>query len=150
MRAILFLILFAPAFSQAQTVTADTVVAPTDGTLTLQSSVGTSLVGGSININATGDGAMILSTENQSDVDLVPSGNVVLWPQTEGYQVVMYGDSTVVGSEHGLQLQPYGSKPTCDASRRGTIFYTAGDTGVADMTEMCRKDAEDNYAWSNL
>ncbi len=33
------------------------------------------------------------------------------------------------------------------ASRRGTISYVPGDTGVADTIEVCLKDASDNYSY---
>jgi len=49
----------------------------------------------------------------------------------------------------GLKLAT-GTKPTCDSTYRGTIFYVAGGAGVLDTLEVCRKDAADNYAWISL
>jgi len=43
-----------------------------------------------------------------------------------------------------------GSKPTCDSTHRGTVFYVAGAAGVADTYEVCRKDAANAYAWVTL
>lgn len=43
-----------------------------------------------------------------------------------------------------------GSKPTCDATARGTVWYVAGGAGVADTFEVCRKDGSDVYAWTAL
>lgn len=43
-----------------------------------------------------------------------------------------------------------GSKPTCDSSHRGSLFYVAGGAGVADTFEACRKDAGDSYAWVSI
>src|SRR5262249_16389792 len=40
-----------------------------------------------------------------------------------------------------------GTKPTCDAAHRGTVFYVAGATSVTDTFEVCQKDAGDAYAW---
>lgn len=131
----------------AQTVTADTVQAPTDSPLTLRSTVGTNLVGGSIQIEATGYGTFTMSTENQNDIDVDASGNVVLWPQTEGYQVIMYGDSALVQTQYGLQLQPYDVQPSCDSSRRGLHYYANGDIGVADEEYTCKKNDDDTFTW---
>jgi len=46
----------------------------------------------------------------------------------------------------GLQVAT-GTKPTCEAATRGTLYYVAGGAGVADTYEACRKDAGDSYAW---
>jgi len=73
---------------------------------------------------------------------------------------VVLGDENVVDvfagstkqakvSAKGIQLTT-GTKPTCDATTRGTVWYVAGGTGVADTSEMCRKDAGDAYAWVAL
>jgi hypothetical protein len=43
-----------------------------------------------------------------------------------------------------------GTKPTCDASNRGGLWYDAGAAGALDTLEVCRKDAANNYAWVSL
>lgn len=43
-----------------------------------------------------------------------------------------------------------GTKPTCAAGIRGTVYYVAGGAGVLDTFEVCRKDAADAYAWVTL
>jgi len=43
-----------------------------------------------------------------------------------------------------------GTRPTCDATARGTTWYVAGGAGVADTLDVCRKDAADAYAWVTL
>lgn len=58
--------------------------------------------------------------------------------------------SLIVGGAAQLQLGDDGTKPTCSASTRGTIWYDAGGAGVADTLEVCRKDAGDAYAWVTL
>lgn len=52
-------------------------------------------------------------------------------------------------SESGFKLAS-GTRPTCDASTRGAIFYVAGGAGVADTCEVCVKSALDAYAWVSL
>jgi hypothetical protein len=49
--------------------------------------------------------------------------------------------------DNTITLTTIGSKPACDASRRGAWFTTQGGAGVADKTEQCMKRANDAYAW---
>ena len=56
---------------------------------------------------------------------------------------------TYFPTDGGIQLVT-ATQPTCDATHRGTLFYVAGGTGVADTNEICRKDAADAYAWVTL
>jgi hypothetical protein len=42
------------------------------------------------------------------------------------------------------------AKPTCNSAMRGTIFYTPGGAGVADIFEVCTKSAADAYAWRDI
>lgn len=50
----------------------------------------------------------------------------------------------------GVALNTTGTKPTCDSSTRGQIFFEAGGAGVADVLSVCKKDAADAYSWVNL
>jgi hypothetical protein len=43
-----------------------------------------------------------------------------------------------------------GTRPTCDATQRGKLWYVAGGTGTADTLEACVKDAADAYGWKAL
>jgi hypothetical protein len=58
----------------------------------------------------------------------------------------------VSGKTNQLQLAKAsgGTKPTCDATARGSVWYEPGGDGVADTTEVCRKDASNNYAWVSV
>jgi hypothetical protein len=49
-----------------------------------------------------------------------------------------------------IDLEDPGTKPTCDASRRGFFFFDEGGAGVADTVEVCAKDSGDAYAWRAL
>jgi hypothetical protein len=145
-------IVFSSNVLHAQTVTADTVQAPDGDALTLTSTVGTNLIGGSINIQATNGGTFSMSTDGQNDMDLTPSGNVVLWPQTSGYQVIMYapGATALVQTDYGLQIQPNAAQPACNSSLRGTLFPVNGDTGVADSLQLCKKNADETFSWHTV
>jgi hypothetical protein len=50
----------------------------------------------------------------------------------------------------GIRLNTATAKPTCDASQRGTLWFTQGGAGVKDTLEVCAKDANDVYAWRTL
>lgn len=43
-----------------------------------------------------------------------------------------------------------GAKPACAVGTRGSFWYEPGGAGVADTTEVCRKDAANNYAWVSV
>jgi hypothetical protein len=55
-----------------------------------------------------------------------------------------------VESEGGLKLSTSGSQPTCDAAHRGMFWNIEGGTGVADILQICQKDASDNYVWNTI
>lgn len=40
--------------------------------------------------------------------------------------------------------------PTCDATTRSRIYVTEGAGGVADVLQICKKAANDTYAWTAL
>lgn len=51
----------------------------------------------------------------------------------------------------GLRLNTAIVKPTtCTSAQRGTVWLTQGGAGVADMLEVCVKDANGNYLWTKL
>ena len=43
-----------------------------------------------------------------------------------------------------------GSRPTCDATHRGSTWYVAGGTGAKDTFALCGKNASDAYAWQAI
>ncbi len=50
----------------------------------------------------------------------------------------------------GVRLNTTDTKPTCDATTRGTFWVTQGGAGVQDNVEVCAKDASDVYAWRTI
>lgn len=40
--------------------------------------------------------------------------------------------------------------PTCDATSRGTMAYTAGGAGQADTLKLCAKNSSDSFSWVNI
>lgn len=47
----------------------------------------------------------------------------------------------------GLTVNTTTTKPTCAANNRGQIWVVQGGTGVADIPELCMKDALEAYSW---
>lgn len=61
------------------------------------------------------------------------------------------GKGAKIGGVYGqLQLVKEGGKPSCDVAHRGSFWYEPGADGVADTTEVCRKDAANAYAWVSV
>lgn len=56
------------------------------------------------------------------------------------------GLTDVLTVGNAIQLTT-GTRPTCDASYRGTMWYVAGGAGVADSISICSKSSADAYAW---
>ena len=50
-------------------------------------------------------------------------------------------------TNEGIAMNTTGTKPTCNSTHRNQFFITQGGTGVADVLEVCMKDAADAYAW---
>jgi hypothetical protein len=50
----------------------------------------------------------------------------------------------------GVRVNPTTAKPACDATSRGTFWFTQGAAGIKDTTEVCAKDASEAYAWRLL
>jgi hypothetical protein len=64
-----------------------------------------------------------------------------------GALILAGGDKSSTGEPGAVAIADGGTKPTCDAARRGSIWYDAGGAGVADTFEICSKSAADAYAW---
>jgi hypothetical protein len=47
----------------------------------------------------------------------------------------------------GLMLSTSTAKPTCAVGVRGLMWNTQGGAGVADVLEICQKNAGDSYVW---
>lgn len=69
-----------------------------------------------------------------------------------GGQLILGGGANAGSGERGaVQIEDGGTKPTCAAGIRGSVWYDAGDAGVADTFEVCAKQAAgDSYAWRAL
>jgi hypothetical protein len=43
-----------------------------------------------------------------------------------------------------------GTKPACDATQRGKIWFTGSGSGTKDSVEACAKDQADAYGWRTI
>lgn len=92
------------------------------------------------NYNNTGDG---FSTEGAGTATISASDTKILMAQRASSlnRVIVYGG-------FDLESAAGGSKPSCDSTKRGWLWFTEGGAGVADKTETCCKTASDTYVWS--
>lgn len=66
------------------------------------------------------------------------------------WQVLDPAGTTIaaVTAQGALQLRPVGTRPTCDETRRGMLWFAAGSAGVADQLQVCQKTSSDTYQWT--
>lgn len=69
------------------------------------------------------------------------SGNVGIGTTTPNQKLEVDG---------GIRLNTADRKPDCNADTRGTLWTTLGDVGIADNTEICRKNANGYYSWVTI
>lgn len=50
----------------------------------------------------------------------------------------------------GARLNTAAAKPTCDSSKRGTLYVEQGGAGVTDTFYACLKSAADTYSWISV
>ncbi len=125
------------------------ITAPDAESIVMQTNTGgiNLLSGASVVIQSGTSSGVIIAAPADNSVQLTSGGDITLQAASYPYQVLAYGDSMSVQTDYGLQIKPMQSLPTCDASRRGTLYYAEGATSVADQLKVCRKDATDSYAW---
>lgn len=135
----IFLMLMALTATAEANLHADDFIQEPTGDIYLQA-------GDSVQIKSGGDGNFVLQSDSTSDINLNAGGNIVNWAGP-GMQVISYGESALVFTDHGLQLAETDSKPECNDSRRGLIYYVQAATGVADALQVCMKLTNDSYSW---
>ena len=69
----------------------------------------------------------------------------------DGATITLSTGGNPVKSNVGYRLNTSGgAEPTCDATVRGTVWYTQGAAGVADKMQVCAKSSADAYAWRSM
>jgi hypothetical protein len=93
-------------------------------------------------IRLTTDNRLQFSYGPSTDlVTITSGGNVGIGTTNPGEKLEVNG---------GVRLNTASAKPTCDSSKRGTLWFTQGAGGVKDALEVCAKDAGDAYAWRTI
>lgn len=83
---------------------------------------------------------------------------------TAGFRQVAFNSLSAIGVSavgfHDIYLQPAanygivlgssGTKVACAAGNRGTLFYEAGGSGVADVVYICSHASDNSYAWRDI
>ena len=106
-------------------------------------------VAGDVPITKTGADIAVIGMGGGSD--FVGMANLYIDSAT-GNLITAHGITAdgPVSLTGGMSLKTSAPEPTCDASVRGTQWFTQGGAGVKDTLEVCAKDATDTYAWRTL
>ena len=79
-----------------------------------------------------------------------PTSGNVWFPYTDDSSDLGFQGSSrwrVAYLSRGVQLETTGSQPTCNSTNRGRQWSVRGGAGVADIFQVCEKDAADVYGW---
>jgi len=132
-------------------------------------------VTGQVTLNQSGNGNNALYGKRVTDS--APTGNLILFQNQAAsvdlFKVDINGTATLAGAMNfnsasgtdgvlkvnapdtaptaggALQLTS-GTRPTCVEALRGTFYYVAGGTGVADTLQACVKNSSNAFAWVNV
>lgn len=131
---------------------APTIIFNADTTITRGGAADTLQLG----TNAATASAQTLKAANSTGAN-VAGANLTIRPgagtagNATGGQLILGGGANAGSGERGaVAIEDGGTKPTCAAGIRGSLWYDAGGAGVLDTLEVCRKDASNNYAWVSL
>lgn len=126
---------------------------------------------GQVTLNQGGNGNVALYGKRVTDVS--PTGNFLQFQNqassSDLFKVDVSGSITSTGtmtlnttsgtdgiltvssasSGGGVQWTT-GTRPTCDTTKRGLIWYVAGGTGVADQLQACVKNSSNVFNWVNI
>jgi hypothetical protein len=95
-------------------------------------------------------GTFVATTETKP----IRLGTTNTWTADDAQLVTILNGSTEIAhfSKDGLLRVNQGNaaKPTCNATNRGRVYYLNGGAGVADVYEICGKNAADVYAWKAI
>ena len=95
----------------------------------------------------TSNGTISFSTAPSAAQTTVPNlfisgnGNVAIGTTTANALLDVAG---------GVRINTTTTKPTCDATQRGTAWVQQGGAGVADLMFFCLKKSDDLYKWVQL
>ncbi|MDX9970401.1 MAG: hypothetical protein RBS56_00635 [Candidatus Gracilibacteria bacterium] len=88
-----------------------------------------------------GSWGTMLTVDGEAGVSYFEKGNLGIGTTNPGEKLEVDG---------GIKYNTTNAKPVCDATNRGTTWFTQGAPGVKDDFEVCAKDAGDLYAWRTI
>lgn len=103
-------------------------------------------VGSSALSNATAIGSGAIVSASNSLV-LGSSTNVGIGTSAPAAKLDVVGDTSFSA---GIRINTTTGKPTCDVTKRGTLWIDQGGTGVTDELFTCLKAAADTYSWRSI
>ena len=91
----------------------------------------------------------VFTMDNTVGIDLQYNSTAELTIANNSISLIIAAAGTPIRFNNGIRINYAGggSKPTCDSSTRGTLWYVQSGAGVADTLEACTKSAADAYAW---
>lgn len=85
-----------------------------------------------------------------SDNGRYEAWNGATWTTFVNAAALINGDNITpakVTVTNGVVLNTSGAQPACNAGNRGMFWVIQGGAGVADILQICMKDAADAYNW---
>jgi hypothetical protein len=112
----------------------------------VETSSGTGIIG-------TGDPyAFLLATTSSYPIDLATNNIVRLKIDGSGNITASgaFTAASTLSTDLGVAISTTTTQPTCNSGLRGTVWVVQGGSGVADVPQICIKDASNNYVWFTL
>ena len=103
--------------------------------------------GSGAGIFGSGDAyAFVIGTSSAHPFEVYTNGSRRIVVQSSGDIEV----KTPFTADAGARVNTNTTQPGCDSGHRGTIWVVQGGSGVADVPQICIKDASDTYVWKSV
>lgn len=102
--------------------------------------------------NAYGYSSAISFVASENALTTSTGGEIALSTTPNGGNLVPVERARVTNdgqlkAHYGVSVDTSTAQPTCDSSHRGLWWVIQGGAGVADVLQICLKDAADAYGW---
>jgi hypothetical protein len=101
---------------------------------------------------ATTTGAVTIDSDSNEQTSIggnltVHSGVLFVSKDTDNVGIGTINPYAKLEVNGGVRLNTTTSKPTCDSSQRGTMWYEQSGSGTDDYLYVCMKNAANTYNW---